>query len=715
MRRLLITLFTTTLIAVTLLQGCGREPGEREYTLAMSKYKEGQLVHAKSLFESSINKRKGDAANAYAFNWLGVIEWKLGRKSDAKAYFEQSHRKNPTLPETLYNLGVMAYEEGNIEESLGYFNDCALSNPSDVQALQFIAQIQSEMGRNDDARRSLDEAIARNPAAADVLTRRAVLDIQDGNVQDAERYLMKALEMNNQYAPALFNLATLNDKYLGHKADAKTYYKEYLLLERDGPYVLEARKALTVPLTEDVLMELATATPTPRPTATRRPTATPMPTSVPRIEPTSVPQPTATPAATEIPTATPVPTVAPTATPRPPAPTPTPTPVVVTMDAQAIETYNRHMESARASSSAGKPNVALSEFINAAKVASEYGRSDLMEDAFANGAAHCFDLAPAHFAYGKFLMAKGRYPDALNSFKQASVLSPGNLAIQKPLAEAALRSEEFDTALIALKKIHSQEPDNADALWNMALIYHNRTGQDAKAIVNFQEYVSRFPDGEHVEEARLTIREIVDRKMNNGEDAKNVPPKVDRRPAVPTATPVPAVIPAKITPARPSEADRKNARMAYNKGVQSVRSGDWDKAIYYFRRTVELDPEMVKGWFNLGLSYKQQGQNAEAQQAYIKSLELKPDMSAARYNLALLYFDRQQFTNAERECIELLRFNSDYASAHLLLGLIYERNPATKTKAIYHYEQFLRFSPNAPEAPGVRQWLQRNEKSFSRT
>lgn len=75
-----------------------------------------------------------------------------------------------------------------------------------------------------------------------------------------------------------------------------------------------------------IAQALATATPTPEPTATPAPTATPEPTKVP--EPTAAPEPTAVPEVTATPTATPAPTATPEVT-EAPGTTATPEPTKV--------------------------------------------------------------------------------------------------------------------------------------------------------------------------------------------------------------------------------------------------------------------------------------------------------------------------------------------------------------------------------------------------
>ena len=93
--------------------GCGGGPGEREFRKGIREYERGSYVRAKTLIEKSINERPGSGANAAAYNYLGLAEWKLGQLQRAIDAFEYSRSLNPALVEPTYNLAAILYESGD--------------------------------------------------------------------------------------------------------------------------------------------------------------------------------------------------------------------------------------------------------------------------------------------------------------------------------------------------------------------------------------------------------------------------------------------------------------------------------------------------------------------------------------------------------------------------------------------------------------------------
>ena len=60
--------------------------------------------------------------------------------------------------------------------------------------------------------------------------------------------------------------------------------------------------------------------------------------------------------------------------------------------------------------------------------------------------------------------------------------------------------------------------------------------------------------------------------------------------------------------------------------------------------------------------------------------------------LAIAYFNRY------------LSLNPESSKTHLRLASIYDENLGQSLRAVYHYERFLEYSPNSPEADSVKKW-----------
>lgn len=73
----------------------------------------------------------------------------------------------------------------------------------------------------------------------------------------------------------------------------------------------------------------------------------------------------------------------------------------------------------------------------------------------------------------------------------------------------------------------------------------------------------------------------------------------------------------------------KNPEYANNLGFAYHKLEKYDLAVYWLKKTIELDPKRSVAYLNLGDAYAKLNRNAEARDAYKKYLELAPDSKAA--------------------------------------------------------------------------------------
>ena len=71
----------------------------------------------------------------------------------------------------------------------------------------------------------------------------------------------------------------------------------------------------------------------------------------------------------------------------------------------------------------------------------------------------------------------------------------------------AYRSEEYDTAIENLKKAFQYDPENGEALYNLANSYY-KSGKTDEAIEVYQQVIDTFPDTEKARKAANYIKEI---------------------------------------------------------------------------------------------------------------------------------------------------------------------------------------------------------------
>lgn len=101
------------------------------------------------------------------------------------------------------------------------------------------------------------------------------------------------------------------------------------------------------------------------------------------------------------------------------------------------------------------------------------------------------------------------------------------------------------------------------------------------------------------------------------------------------------------------EPDSKEAKealldslLSYGGYLNDEFSADYEKAITYFEKMVEIEPESYRALYNLGITYFNLGNLEKALESYNKALEIKPDYKYCYYNIGYLYEVRSDLDKA---------------------------------------------------------------------
>ena len=95
----------------------------------------------------------------------------------------------------------------------------------------------------------------------------------------------------------------------------------------------------------------------------------------------------------------------------------------------------------------------------------------------------------------------------------------------------------------------------------------------------------------------------------------------------------------RLTKAYNKETDALSATDWFTKGYNAYENKEYDKAISFYLRAIELDPDDDAAYYNLGIAYNSQGNLTKAIQLYEKAIELDPDDADAYINLGIAYYN----------------------------------------------------------------------------
>ena len=110
--------------------------------------------------------------------------------------------------------------------------------------------------------------------------------------------------------------------------------------------------------------------------------------------------------------------------------------------------------------------------------------------------------------------------------------------------------------------------------------------------------------------------------------------------------------------------DPQRAGAYINLGAVCNRLEQYDEAIPYLRRGIQLDMNRAEGYYNLGLVYRRKGQLDMAIQAYREAVRVNPRMADAHFNIANIYLEQSQFRLAIAHYRLALELRPNWEKAH---------------------------------------------------
>jgi tetratricopeptide (TPR) repeat protein len=418
----------------------------------------GKKLFEQGKFDSAVEQFKTATAflptNALAWNFLGLAQHAAGHANDAAAAYQRALALNPNLLEAHFNLGCLLLEQNNPAAAKSELTTYALSRPKDVNGWLKLGAAQWRLRDAAAAERSYAEALNLNKQLSEAWNTLGLVQLQRNRPADAARDFTAALRCQPDYAPALLNLAIIQQQHLGNRPLALQKYREYAALKSapNQDAVAALARALEAELN-------------PPPVAVA--VAKPPPATPPAIKPL-VPTP---PIAVVKPVAKPVVTpVAPVAVATPLKTTPPVEPVVAANDEPKKiwpeVTPLPPTETSRTNAGVTvQPKASTLPPVPAPKSIARYAYRSPAKPRPGNRAA----AEPALEA-GLLHQQRHQLPEALAAFEQAVKADPGYFQAHYNLAWTAYALKDWPTSLEAYELALALDPDSPNARYNFALV-----------------------------------------------------------------------------------------------------------------------------------------------------------------------------------------------------------------------------------------------------
>jgi tetratricopeptide (TPR) repeat protein len=253
-------------------------------------------------------------------------------------------------------------------------------------------------------------------------------------------------------------------------------------------------------------------------------------------------------------------------------------------------------------------------------------------------------------------------------------------------ARRAISKQQYDEALSLLKQAIKKDAGDADALWELAVLYDKYLQIADRANETYRKFKQLFP--------------------NDPRSGARQEPKPGARPLPPPA-PVPTPQPPALPPPPPRKADPRAAQEALTRGVKLYNAKDWSGAIAQYKRALEFQNDSAEIMYNLGLAYEAKGDLAMARETLLQAVKTNPGMVKAGYMLAVVYRELKDYERAIEQLNRVVTIQPNYADAQCLMGFLYFDKGRTDL-ARKRFERYLQLAPNGASAKQVKELLRRN-------
>lgn len=122
---------------------------------------------------------------------------------------------------------------------------------------------------------------------------------------------------------------------------------------------------------------------------------------------------------------------------------------------------------------------------------------------------------------------------------------------------------------------------------------------------------------------------------------------------------------------------------------------------------VQKEPANVKAWIQLGNILMDTGRFPEAIEAYQKALTLDPNNVDVRVDMGTCYRSIGKPDMAIKEYRKAMEINPNHPMARKNAGVVLAFDLKNNAEAVKEWEKYLQLAPNAPDAAGVRQEIER--------
>lgn len=151
------------------------------------------------------------------------------------------------------------------------------------------------------------------------------------------------------------------------------------------------------------------------------------------------------------------------------------------------------------------------------------------------------------------------------------------------------------------------------------------------------------------------------------------------------------------------------AERLYSQGLAQLSRDDYARALPYFEKAAETDPNYAEAWYQAGYCYGILGRHSDALRASRQAAKLRPEWAATFVNIGASSYALGQYKEAVDAYKQAIRLDEDSADIQYSLGLTFNKMARTDEE-ILSYKRAITLKPdhaNAIEHLGLALFKQR--------
>ena len=154
---------------------------------------------------------------------------------------------------------------------------------------------------------------------------------------------------------------------------------------------------------------------------------------------------------------------------------------------------------------------------------------------------------------------------------------------------------------------------------------------------------------------------------------------------------------------------RSAAERLYSQGLAQLSRDDYARALPYFEKAAETDPNYAEAWYQAGYCYGVLGRHTDALRASRQAAKLRPEWAATFVNIGASSYALGQYKEAIDAYKQAIKLDEDTADIQYSLGLTFNKMSRTDEE-ILSYKRAILLKPdhaNAIEKLGLALFKQR--------